>query len=73
MIDIFEHLKQKATTIVDDGWGGIHPEFDEKKFAELIINDVHELLQKHYQETPLELCGPILDFYHKLVERYHIQ
>ena len=29
-----------------------------EKFAELIIKDVYELLQEHYQTTPLELSGP---------------
>ena len=45
MNDIFEELKQKATVIVDDGWGDIHPEFDEEKFAELIIQECYQAVR----------------------------
>lgn len=67
-----QELALKSYVTVSD-YSYSESRLDAHKFAELIIKDVHELLQEHYQETPLELCGPLLDFYHKLIDRYQIQ
>lgn len=43
-----EELKQQSINLIDEGWGGIGVEFDENKFAELIIQDCISILNQKY-------------------------
>jgi hypothetical protein len=38
----------------------IPAEFNKQKFAELIVEELRNVVVEVYHKTPLELCGPLL-------------
>lgn len=50
MKDRFRHLAQQATVIHEHGWGANYEQFDKEKFAELIIQDVINLLRQEWYD-----------------------
>jgi len=49
-----KELKEQATVLIDDDWGCIYPEFDEEKFAELIVKECISTLDPLVKDVELE-------------------
>lgn len=41
------------------------------KLAELIVEDCRNVVSEVYRNTPLELCGPLLDADEKIAEHFY--
>jgi hypothetical protein len=54
MNDKIKELKEQATVLVDDDWGCIYPEFDEEKFAQLIVEHCSTVAWNHFMDACLE-------------------
>ena len=72
MNDRIIELAEQATTIeygVDNGFDRVT--FDKEKFAELIVAECRTVITELYQNTPLELCGPLLSANEEIMKHFY--
>jgi len=72
MNERIKELAEQATTIeygVDNGFDRVT--FDKEKFAELIVEDCRTVITELYQNTPLELCGPLLSADEEIMKHFY--
>jgi len=72
MNERIRELAEQATTIeygVDNGFDRVT--FDKEKFAELIVEDCRTVITELYQNTPLELCGPLLSADEEIMKHFY--
>jgi len=77
MNDRIEALKALATKEVwsENQYNGAPEhdgyELDADMFAELIVEDCRTVITELYQNTPLELCGPLLSADEEIMKHFY--
>jgi hypothetical protein len=65
-------LIQQATTRIDPtAHDGACWDFDQEKFAQLIVEECRTVINDVYHKTPLELCGPLLTVDEEIMNHFY--
>lgn len=71
IIELIKKCEQTTTTYFDGRGSVTTTHFDKHKFAELLLEEVREVLAEEYRKTPIECCTHFLRADEAIVEHFY--